>query len=92
MIRQRHRIDTSCWINTIQIYLSSDLPLENVAVCCIFFQETCLLLVHAEDLPTLLGVIEHRSYPDCSLPSPLQILKFPKRSRVSRGGLKQRNW
>lgn len=60
VIRQRHRIVTSYGTNTIQIYLSCDLPLENVAVCCIFFQETCLLLEHAQDLPTLLGVIEHR--------------------------------
>lgn len=60
VIRQRHRIDTSYGTNTIQIYLSCDLSLENVAVCCIFFQETCLVLEHAEDLPTLLGVIEHR--------------------------------
>lgn len=60
MIRQRHIIDTSYGTNTIQIYLSCDLPLENVAVCCIFFQETCLLLEHAEDLPILLGVIEQR--------------------------------
>lgn len=60
VVRQRHRIDTSYGTNTIQIYLSCDLPLENVAVCCIFFQETCLILEHAEDLPILLGVTEQR--------------------------------